>query len=99
MPKYVLLRDAIVAAVTGGDWPAGTRLPNETEWAASLPVSLGTIQRALRMLVDEGVVWLAGHLLAEITHKKRLSRTNCAKPATTWLKTSRFSEVFGTVAS
>lgn len=56
VPKYIVLRDAIVAAVTGGDWPAGTRLPNETEWAANLPVSLGTIQRALRMLVDEGVI-------------------------------------------
>src|SRR5262249_46740856 len=56
VPKYVVLRDAIVAAVTGGDWPAGSRLPNETEWAANLPLSLGTIQRALRMLVDEGVI-------------------------------------------
>ena len=56
MPKYVALRDAVVHAVASGAWPPGTRLPNETELAAQLPLSLGTIQRALRMLVDDGIV-------------------------------------------
>jgi DNA-binding GntR family transcriptional regulator len=56
VPKYVALRDAIVASVASGRWPGGARLPTESEWAAQVPLSLGTIQRALRMLVDEGVV-------------------------------------------
>ncbi len=56
MPKYVALRDAVVEAVTSGTWPAGMRLPTESEWAAQLPIALGTIQRALRMLVEEGVI-------------------------------------------
>ena len=56
VPKYLALRDAVVHAVTGGEWPAGTRLPNEAELAARLPLSLGTIQRALRLLVDDGVI-------------------------------------------
>ncbi|HQZ46199.1 MAG TPA: GntR family transcriptional regulator [Usitatibacteraceae bacterium] len=56
VPKYVMLRDAMVAEITGGAWPAGTRLPTEAEWAARVPLSLGTIQRALRMLADEGLV-------------------------------------------
>ncbi len=56
VPKYVALRDAIVDAVTSGEWVAGTRLPTESEWAAELPLSLGTIQRALRLLVDDGVI-------------------------------------------
>lgn len=56
VPKYVAMRDAVVAAIATGEWPAGARLPTETEWAAELPLSLGTIQRALRMLVDDGVI-------------------------------------------
>lgn len=56
MPKYMALRDAIVASVTGGSWPAGTRLPSEQEWVAQVPLSLGTIQRALRMVADEGLI-------------------------------------------
>jgi DNA-binding GntR family transcriptional regulator len=56
VPKYVAMRDAVVDAVTSGAWRAGTRLPTESEWAATLPLSLGTIQRALRMLADDGVI-------------------------------------------
>ena len=56
IPKYVALRDAIVRAVTSGAWPPGTRLPNEADLASQLPMSLGTIQRGLRMLVDDGVI-------------------------------------------
>lgn len=56
IPKYVALRDAIVASVTAGMWPGGTRLPAESEWAALMPLSLGTIQRALRMVAEEGLI-------------------------------------------
>lgn len=56
VPKYVALRDALVQAVASGALGAGSRLPNEAELAATLPLSLGTIQRALRALVDEGVI-------------------------------------------
>lgn len=56
LPKYVALRDALVHAVASGHFAPGARLPNESELAASLPLSLGTIQRALRMLVDDGVI-------------------------------------------
>ncbi len=56
LPKYVALRDAVVDAVNTGQWPAGTRLPNEQDLAAHLPIALGTIQRALRLLVAEGII-------------------------------------------
>lgn len=56
VPKYLALRDAIVNAVTTRSLPPGTRIPNEAELAAGLPLSLGTIQRALRLLVDDGVI-------------------------------------------
>lgn len=56
VPKYIAMRDAVADAVTSGAWPVGTRLPPESVWAAQLPLSLGTIQRALRILVEDGVV-------------------------------------------
>lgn len=56
LPKYLALRDAVVEAVTSKRWSAGVRLPNETELSAALPLSLGTIQRALRILVEDGVI-------------------------------------------
>lgn len=56
VPKYTALRDAVVHAVASGRFAPGDRVPNEQELAGTLPISLGTIQRALRQLVDEGVV-------------------------------------------
>jgi GntR family transcriptional regulator len=56
VPKYIALRDAIVDAVTSGDWRPGTRLPAESEWTGALSLSLGTIQRALRLLAEDGVI-------------------------------------------
>lgn len=56
LPKYAVLRQAILAAIESGYWPRGARLPTEAELAAATPFSLGTVQRALRELVEEGVV-------------------------------------------
>lgn len=56
VPKYTALRDAVVHAVASGRFAPGDRLPNEQELAGALPISLGTIQRALRQLVEEGVL-------------------------------------------
>lgn len=56
VPKYVALRDAIVAHVASGTWPAGTRIPTESEWTAHVPLSLGTIQRTLRILAEDGII-------------------------------------------
>ena len=56
VPKYVALRDALADAIASGDFPGRTRLPTESEYAAALPLSLGTIQRALRTLADEGLI-------------------------------------------
>jgi DNA-binding GntR family transcriptional regulator len=56
LPKYTALRDAVVHAVASGKFAPGDRLPNEQELAEALPISLGTIQRGLRQLVDEGVL-------------------------------------------
>jgi DNA-binding GntR family transcriptional regulator len=56
MPRYRQLRDAFVAAIEAGHWRVGEQLPTEASLCKAVPFSLGTVQRALRELVDEGVV-------------------------------------------
>lgn len=56
VPKYLAFRDAFVYALNSGDIRAGEKLPGEKELAESLPLSLGTIQKALRLLSDERVI-------------------------------------------
>ena len=56
VPKYVAMRDAIAHAIASGEWQESSRLPTEAEYAAALPLSLGTIQRALRALAEEGII-------------------------------------------
>lgn len=56
MPKHVALREALASAISAGFWKPGAKLPTETELAAMTPYSLGTVQRALRSLVEQGLV-------------------------------------------
>lgn len=55
-PKYRVLRDAILGAITNKEWKAGMRLPTEAELSRKLPFSLGTIQKAYGQLVKDGLV-------------------------------------------
>jgi GntR family transcriptional regulator len=55
-PKYLVLRDAMIGAISSGDWRPGMRLPTEAELAQSLPYSLGTVQKAYGELVRNGLV-------------------------------------------
>lgn len=55
-PKYVRLTDALVEAITSGYWKPGDKLPTEEELAELTPFSLGTVQRALRNLSEQGIV-------------------------------------------
>jgi DNA-binding GntR family transcriptional regulator len=55
-PKYLVLYNEILRAIEAGQWPPGTRLPTEAAFATSVPASLGTIQRALRLLSDRGII-------------------------------------------
>ena len=56
LPKYAWLREALREAIEDGAWPPGAQLPTEAELARVTPFSLGTVQKALRALVEEGVV-------------------------------------------
>ncbi len=55
-PKYERLYNHFIDAIEHGDWKPGERLPPEARMAEEFPVSLGTIQKALRMLVDHRIV-------------------------------------------
>lgn len=61
-PKHARLRTAIVEAVEAGDLPTGTKMTGERELSQILGLSLGTTQKALSRLVDEGfLVRRQGH--------------------------------------
>lgn len=56
LPKYAQLRDTLLAVIEHGYWKPGAKLPAEQELVRNTPFSLGTVQRALRELADEGIV-------------------------------------------
>lgn len=56
LPKYAQLRQALAAAIDDGRWKPGESLPTELELVQLTPFSLGTVQRAVRALVEEGHV-------------------------------------------
>lgn len=56
LPRYAQLREAIVSAIEDGFWDQGDKLPPEAEIAKTTPFSLGTVQKALKALVDDGVL-------------------------------------------
>ena len=55
-PKYVRVFDAFTEAIRRGDFKPGERIPAESTLCAQLSVSLGTLQKALGKLVDNGMV-------------------------------------------
>lgn len=55
-PKYQRLADLIVDSIRQGVWRPGDRLPPEEELTQLTPFSLGTVQRALRDLSEQGLV-------------------------------------------
>lgn len=54
--KHALLSECLKRAVKAGVLKPGERLPTELELLAATPFSLGTVQRAVRSLVEEGLV-------------------------------------------
>ncbi len=56
LPKYVELREVLRNAILDEYWKAGEQLPPEKMIAELTPFSLGTVQKAFRDLVEEGIV-------------------------------------------
>ncbi len=50
--KYRRLADALIADITAGKYPPGSRLPSARELAKDHGIT--TVQRAMRALVEEG---------------------------------------------
>jgi len=55
-PKYLQVIDAFTEAIRRGDIKPGERIPAESALCAQLPVSLGTLQKALGKLAETGLV-------------------------------------------
>lgn len=53
---HAQLRTALLDSIHAGHWVAGDRLPPETDLAAATKLSMGTVQRAMRDLTEDGVV-------------------------------------------
>jgi GntR family transcriptional regulator len=55
-PKYDIIYREILRKIEAGEWSPGDRLPSEATLANEHDVSLGTVQRSLRILEAEGLV-------------------------------------------
>lgn len=55
-PKYLRLADAFVDCVVSGRFLPGQRVPTEAELTRTLPVSMGTVQKAMSKLAADGFV-------------------------------------------
>jgi GntR family transcriptional regulator len=54
LPYYAQLYAILKARITGGEWPAGHRLPSEPELCELYDVSRITVRQALALLVRDG---------------------------------------------
>ena len=54
--KHRQISEEILSAIEAGRWLPGDQLPTEDQFSAEMGASLGTVQRALRSLVQMGVV-------------------------------------------
>jgi GntR family histidine utilization transcriptional repressor len=55
-PLYLRIKNHILARISSGEWPPGTRIGSESEFASLFAASRMTVNRALRELTDEGRV-------------------------------------------
>jgi GntR family transcriptional regulator len=58
-PPYARVLEGVLAAIDRGDLKPGDKLPSHTALADEYSVSVSTVQRALNLLKDRGV--LIGH--------------------------------------
>lgn len=54
--SYREIKADMLRRITGGEWPPGSLLPNETDLAQSYGSARATISRAMRELVEDGFV-------------------------------------------
>lgn len=56
LSRYASLAQALRARVVAGEWPPGSALPAESQLASEHGVALGTMRRALELLVEQGFI-------------------------------------------
>lgn len=56
LSRYQQLRDVIVARIVEGHWRAGDAIPTEAELSRDAGVAVGTVRKAIDLLVAEGVL-------------------------------------------
>lgn len=56
LPRYVRIREILRQRVLDGTYATGQRIPSETALCREFEVSRGTVERAIRGLVDEGLL-------------------------------------------
>lgn len=55
-PLYIQVKEILVERLRHGEWRPGDRLPPESVLAEETGVSLGTLRRAVELLVEEGAL-------------------------------------------
>lgn len=55
-PLYLQVRDVLVQRIIVGHWKPGSTLPNETQLAQQLGISIGTVRKALDLMEVERIV-------------------------------------------
>lgn len=55
-PLYLQVRDVLVQRIVVGHWKPGASLPNETQLAQQLGISIGTVRKALDLMEVERIV-------------------------------------------
>lgn len=70
--KHAKLSASLRSAIASGRFKAGDKLPTEAQFVASTPYSLGTVQRAIRSLVEEGLVERKPKLGTFVTQPRRM---------------------------
>lgn len=56
LPAYLQLRDRLASRIGSGEWKPDDALPSENVLAAETGLSVGTVRKAMQMLVDEGLL-------------------------------------------
>jgi GntR family transcriptional regulator len=69
--KHAELSRCLRQAIADGVLTAGDKLPTESDFVAATPYSLGTVQRAIRTLVDEGLVERKPKLGTYVAQRRR----------------------------
>jgi len=70
--KYAVLTECLRTMILAGNLPAGTRLPTERDLATLSGLSLGTVQRSLRTLVEEGYLTRTPKLGSFVTERTQI---------------------------